>query len=214
MTIAEHLDHAGPEGARAWLAAARGRISEDPRSISVLFPAVGRTCGRRQLPGGARVDDAVRTLLLTWLPLTGADLAGRLTQLYRHGDNDEKRAVIRALDALDDAPRELGDRALPLIVDALRTNDTRLVGVALGEYAARRLDAASYRHAVLKFVFCQIPLVQAVGLDRRADGELARMLADFASERTTAGRTVPPDVWPLLARFPDALAHFHDAGRP
>ena len=213
MTIADYFDHAGPDGARAWIAAARHRISADPHEIGVLFPAVGRRCGRELLPDGARVDDEVRTLLLTWVPLAGADLADLLTELYRHGDGDEKRAVIRALDSLDDADHELGDRVLPLIADALRTNDTRLIGAALGEYAARRLDDSGYRQAVLKFVFCQIPLAKVAGLDRRADEELAKMLADFARERTAAGRPVPADVWPVIARFPDLLALVRAAGR-
>jgi hypothetical protein len=213
MTIADYFDHAGQDGARAWIAAARSRISADPSEIGVLFPAVGRRCGREVLPDGTRVDDAVRALLLTWVPLAGANLANLLRQLYQHGDGDEKRAVIRALDSLDDADHELGDRVLPLIADALRTNDTRLIGAALGEYAARRLDDVGYRQAVLKFVFCQIPLAQIAGLDRRADEELARMLADFARERTAAGRPVPADVWPVIARFPDLLALVRDAGR-
>jgi hypothetical protein len=213
MTIADYFDHAGPDGAQAWTTAARHRISADPREIGVLFPAVGRMCGREVLPDGTRVDDEVRALLLTWVPLAGADLAELLTQLYRHGDGDEKRAVIRALDSLDDADHELGDRVLPLIADALRTNDTRLIGAALGEYAARRLDDVGYRQGVLKFVFCEIPLANIAGLDRRADEELARMLADFARERIAAGRSVPADVWPIIARFPDLLTIVRAAGR-
>jgi hypothetical protein len=213
MTITEYLDHSGRDGARDWLAAARSRISADPREIGVLFPAVGRTCGRESLPDGTRVDDAVRALLLTWVPLAGTSLARILTQLYQHGDGDEKRAVIRALDSLDDADHELGDRVLPLIADALRTNDTRLIGAALGEYAARRLDDVGYRQGVLKFVFCEIPLAKIAGLDRRADEELARMLADFARERIAAGRSVPADVWPIIARFPDLLTIVRAAGR-
>jgi hypothetical protein len=213
MTIADYFDHAGPDGARAWTTAARRRISADPREISVLFPAVGRMCGREVLLDGTRVDDEVRALLLTWVPLAGADLAELLTQLYWHGDGDEKRAVIRALDSLDDADHELGDRVLPLIADALRTNDTRLIGAALGEYAARRLDDVGYRQGVLKFVFCEIPLAKIAGLDRRADEELARMLADFARERIAAGRSVPADVWPIIARFPDLLTIVRAAGR-
>jgi hypothetical protein len=33
------------------------------------------------------------------------------------------------------------------------------------------------------------------------------MLADYVEERSTAGRPVPDDVWPLIARFPEALSH-------
>jgi hypothetical protein len=90
--------------------------------------------------------------------------------------------------------------------DALRGNDTRLIAAALGPYAAQRLDDAGYRHAVLKCVFLGIPLSVVSGLARRADPELARMLADFARERAAAGRDVPADVWPLLARYPAAVA--------
>ncbi|MGW2714419.1 EboA domain-containing protein, partial [Streptomyces sp. NPDC001356] len=100
---------------------------------------------------------------------------------------------------------ELGGGAVQLVADALRTHDPNLVSAAVGRYAARHLDAAGYRQAVLKCLFMGVPLAAVAGLDLRADGELARMLADFAHERVAAGRDVPDDVWPLLARFPEAV---------
>jgi hypothetical protein len=164
---------------------------------------VGRRCGRGPLgaawpgPAGWSVDDAARVLLLLELPCTGDALAARLTDLYRYGDAGERRGVLHALAALD---AELGDLALPLVHDALRTNDTRLVTAALGPYGGARLSDHAWRQAVLKCVFVGVPLAVVDGLGRRADAELARMMADYARERTAAGRDVPPDVAGFLDR--------------
>ena len=94
-----------------------------------------------------------------------------------------------------------GPDALPIVEDALRTNDTRLVAAALGPYAARHLDDHNWRHAILKCLFTGVPVDAVAGLPMRAraDAELARMLADYADERTAAGRPVPDDLHHVLA---------------
>lgn len=177
-----------PAGA-VWLAEARDQIAADPAALARLFPAVGRKCGRGQLwtddPEliGWTIDDAVRTVLLA-----GASLED-VTAVYNYGDATERRAVLRALPLLD-----LGDAAIPLVLDALRTNDTRLIAAALGPYAAEHLPIEAWRHAVLKCVFLGIPLAWVAELDRRKDAELIRMMRAFADERIAAGRTIPPDV--------------------
>jgi hypothetical protein len=112
--------------------------------------------------------------------------------------------VLRALPLLP-----VGDGALPLVRDALRTNDTRLIAAALGDYATDHLDAETYRQGVLKCVFTGIPLAALPGLPGRADVRLARMLAAFAHERTAAGREVPADIRPVLADFPDVPVPGH-----
>jgi hypothetical protein len=132
-------------------------------------------------------------------------LAAALTRLYRQGDASERRGVLRALHPLDEH-RDLGAMALPIVEDALRTHDPRLITAALGDYAARHLGAHAYRQAVLKCVFTGIPLADVRGLDERADAELTRMLADYAHERLAAGREVPPDVRSLIrAAHPELL---------
>jgi hypothetical protein len=181
-----------PAGA-GWLADAREQIAADPAALARLFPAVGRKCGRGQLwtddPEliGWTVDDAVRTVLLA-----GASLED-VTAVYNYGDATERRAVLRALPLLD-----LGDSAVPLVLDALRTNDTRLIAAALGPYAAEHLPIDAWRQAVLKCVFLGIPLAWVADLDRRKDDELVRMMRAFAEERIAAGRTVPPDVLQIV----------------
>ncbi|MFG1659158.1 EboA domain-containing protein [Micromonospora chersina] len=177
-----------------WLDAALRRVTTEPAAIPRLFALAARRCGRGPLPDppGWTVDEAVRALLLTALP---ADHAAVAEALYRHGDAAEKRAVLRALPLLP-----IGAECVPLLHDAIRTNDTRLVAAALGPYA-RHLEQPAWRHAVLKCVFTGVPLAVVDDLDGRADGELAAMLAALAAERHAAGRAMPADATGLLDRL-------------
>ncbi|GIH26461.1 hypothetical protein Aph01nite_47710 [Acrocarpospora phusangensis] len=200
-TIRPHLTGDGV----SWLDAAVAKIHADAGAVFALFPAAGRRCGRGPLDDGWTVDQAVRVTLLLELPLDGEPLGTLLFDLYAHGDAGERLAVLASLSAFGDAGR-LGDAGLPIVRDALRTSDTRLIGAALGRYGAARLPADAYRQAVLKCVFTGVPLAGVAGLESRADRELARMMADFAKEREAAGRPVPSDIWPILESHPDLLA--------
>ncbi|MET9951260.1 EboA domain-containing protein [Streptomyces sp. NPDC006339] len=173
------------EPARAWLTAAIGDATARLPAWEAHFAAAGRHCGHDQA-------DTARLRLLT---AARADPA-TLTRLYRQGSSAERRAVLLALPSLVTGPE-----ALPLVEDALRTHDTTLLAAALGPYAARHLPAHLWRHAVLKCLFTAVPVDAVAGLDRRAagDAELARMLRDYAAERTAAGRPVPADLPRVLA---------------
>jgi hypothetical protein len=189
------LTERGALTGESWLAQALPVVAADPDALGTLFPATGRRCGRDPLPDppGWTVDEAARVLLLAAVP---ADrIAAEAELAYRYGDAAEKRAVLKALPLLP-----IGDAGVPLLRDALRTNDTRLVAAALGPYA-RRLDDAAWRQAVLKCVFMGVPLAGVDGLDERADDELAAMLGAFAQERRAAGRDVPADALALLDRL-------------
>jgi len=178
-----------------WLADAREGIAAEPGSVTRHFAAAGRRAGRAPLPDapGWTADEAARAVLLAALP--PQEVTGQVADLYRYGDADEKRAVLKALPMLP-----VGAEAVPLLLDAIRTNDTRLVAAALGPYA-RHLDQTMWRQAVLKCVFMGVPLAAVDRLEERADAELAGMLAAFAEERTIAGRDVPEDATALLDRL-------------
>ncbi|GGL04548.1 hypothetical protein Sme01_65900 [Sphaerisporangium melleum] len=182
-----------PQG--EWVQDALAAAAERPETAGRSFAQAGRRAGRAPLPDvpGWTADEAARALLLAALPPGRA--AAEAETLYRYGDADEKRAVLKALPMLD-----IGDEALPLLHDAIRTNDTRLVAAALGPYA-RHLDQAAWRQAVLKCVFMGVPLAVVDRLDERADQELAAMLAAFAAERAAAARPTPPDAAALLGRL-------------
>lgn len=150
------------------------------------FASAGRHCGQDRA-------DAVRVLLLR----EARPDARTLTRLYQQGTAAERRAVLLVLPHLAPAPAD----GLPLVEDALRTNDTRLVAAAVGPYAAEHLDAHAWRQALLKCLFTGVPVDAADRLEDRArgDAELARMLGDYAAERTAAGRPVPADLDRILA---------------
>lgn len=188
-----------PAPAVTWVGKARAKMAADPAAIYELFPGAGRCCGRDVLKTadhairGWTVDDAVRCLLLAMLPLPGPRMLVTVRELYSAGDAAERRGVLRALSLLGQRPG-FGAGGVPLVSDAIRTNDLRLIGAAMGDYAATYLDDAEYRQAVLKCVFCGIPLAGVAGLSHRADAELVRSLRTYALEREAAGRGVPADV--------------------
>lgn len=200
-----HLSNRLGEAARIWLDRALDEAAhpgtQGPISVWELRLAeAGRRCGGEQA-------DAARVLILD---AARADTAA-LTRVYAQGSAAERRAVLHALPHLVTGPD-----ALPLVEDALRTNDTRLLAAAVGPYAARHLAAHPWRHAVLKCLFTGVPVEEVADLDRRAhaDAELARMLADYAAERTAAGRPVPEDLHRVLTLTdPTATAPASDGRR-
>ncbi|MGW0874888.1 EboA domain-containing protein [Streptomyces sp. NPDC002740] len=185
-----HLDTHLEASARVWFRRALDDAAAHPGThgpISVWelrLAEAGRRCG-------GRYADAARVLILR---AARADPAA-LARVYYQGTAEERRAVLHALPHLVSGPD-----ALPLVEDALRTHDTRLLAAAVGPYAARHLDAHAWRHAVLKCLFAGVPVDEVAGLEQRAraDVELARMLVDYAAERTTAGRPVPRDLRRVL----------------
>ncbi|MBT2546656.1 EboA domain-containing protein [Streptomyces sp. ISL-44] len=192
-----------PPAARVWLDAALAEAATPAapaghrRSLpawELRFAEAGRRCGSEA------AADTARILLLH----TAGAGAATVARLYRRGTADERRAVLLALPGLELAPAE----GLPLVEDALRTSDTRLIAAAVGPYAAEHLAPHAWRHAVLKCLCTGVPVAAVAGLARRArgDAELARMLADHTGESTAAGRPVPVDLYLVQALTTEAEA--------
>ena len=185
-----------------WLREALAEVGARPETIRRLFPTAGRKAGRAKLDPDAdpddlhawSIDDAARTLLLVEL---GTAVESELEELYRYGDAAERRGLLRALPYL-----EIGDTALGIVDDAIRTNDTSLIAAALGPYATAHVDDAGYGQAVLKCVFSGIPIEPLDGVPERVTPDGARMLAAFVHERIAAGRDVPAEVWIVIDRHP------------
>ncbi|MER7788287.1 EboA domain-containing protein [Streptomyces sp. NPDC097640] len=187
--LRDHLDSHLHPAARAWLRQALDEAAAHPGGPRPAWELRVAEAGRRC---GSRHADAARLLILHAAQADPATLA----RLYHQGTAAERRAVLSALPHLVPGPD-----AVPLVEDALRTNDTSLLAAALGPYAARHLDPHGWRHAVLKCLFTGVPVDAVAGLAERGrgDAELARMLADYAAERTAADRPVPADLYRVLA---------------
>jgi hypothetical protein len=186
--------HAGPR--LDWLTAAEAQVRAEPDAVGSLFARAERTLGREPLPGYPQwtVGRAGRAMLLAALAGTPGGI-DRIVAVYHEGDTNERIAVVQALPLLP-----IGAAAVPVLHDALRTNDVRLVAAALGPYAAH-LDPATWRQGVIKCVFMGVPLAVVDRLDERADAELAAMLHGLAEERGAAGRDMPADAVALLDRL-------------
>lgn len=110
---------------------------------------------------------------------------------FRTGDSDERVALLGALPVL---PRP--ERFASTAVDACRTN---VVGVfeaiaCENSYPQRCFADASFNQMVMKAVSLGVAVERIVGLGERANADLERMAADYASERRAAGREVPDDI--------------------
>ncbi|MDT0543155.1 MULTISPECIES: EboA domain-containing protein [Streptomyces] len=201
--LRDHLDSHLHPAARAWLRQALDEAAAHPGGPRPAWELRVAEAGRRC---GSRHADAARVLILHAAQADPATLA----RLYHQGTAAERRAVLSALPHLVPGPD-----AVPLVEDALRTNDTRLLAAALGPYAARHLDPHSWRHAVLKCLFTGVPVDAVAGLAERGrgDAELARMLADYAAERTAADRPVPADLYRVLALAAEEPEADHPHGK-
>jgi hypothetical protein len=200
--LADHsvIEAALDDGARERWHALRDEVAADPARLGRVFPATARRTGRGPLPGadGVLLEDAVRVELVALAAsrIESDALLDELRGLYRYGDSDEKRAVLQVLNGIEAAVEGALD-GTDIVLDALRTNDTRLVAAAMGPHSDR-LDDDSWRQGVLKCLFTGVPVASVTGLARRADRQLAEMVQRYQREREAAGRDVPLDVQVVL----------------
>ena len=123
-----------------------------------------------------------------------------LYRLYDASDTEGRVACLRALNFMTGKSKD----ALTMINDAGRTYLSALMEAAWCShpYASQTLSLEELRKAVLKAIFCEVSIESFMGIDRLADPELSRRLAEFANEREAAGRTVPAEVWRVASYHP------------
>ena len=151
--------------------------------------------------GHWRTDRAARAWLLSTKAAATPHPFKSLFDAYDKGDTETRIAALYAINLVDDP--QVAD-GLQLIHDAGRTYLEDLMNAAWCNhpFSTRHMNAVEYRKAVLKALFCNVPIEGFIGLSERADSELALSLKDFADEREAAGRAVPDVLWPVLALHP------------
>lgn len=148
--------------------------------------------------------DALRVrLVLALFGLAGPSGEEALLAAFKYADEGETCALLRAL-PLVPAPQRFLWRA----TEGCRSNMRSVFEAAATDspLPVRLFDDIAWRQAVVKALFVGAPLSRIKGLDTRLDAETARMALDYADERRSAGRTVPPTTWLLLGRVLDARA--------
>jgi hypothetical protein len=182
---------------RAFSLAARQTGKQD-LSLSARDRQAAAAVRPRWQPDGWRMDEAARLYLLLASAADGELFARRLEQLCVTADVAELVTLYRGLPLYPD-PERYRLRA----AEGVRTNmRTVLESVAHhNPYPAEQLPQAGWNQMVLKALFVGARLDPIIGLDERANRDLARMLCDYAHERWSAGRPVSPELWRCVGPF-------------
>jgi hypothetical protein len=139
------------------------------------------------------LEDAGRLLCLLERHATAGNdtFVSDASACYEQGDAREQASWLRGV-ALMPGP----ERFLPVVVDACRTNILTVFQAVACEnpYPASFFPELNFNQLVLKAMFNGLALTRIVGLEVRANADLARMASDYADERRAAGRSVPTDL--------------------
>ena len=211
LLLKQWLDSRLPADAQTWLADAAQRVrnggdTELYRSVSLVTRKIGKadlalSPAEMRQAGAARegwnpsdwsLDQAARIYLLLKSGSDGAIFLRRLDQLCNTADVGELVAFYRGLPLYPDQSRYVLRAA-----EGIRTN-MKAVFEAVAHrnpYPAEQLSEPAWNQMVLKTLFIGSMLHPIVGLDRRANPVLARMLCDYAHERWAAGRPISPELW-------------------
>ena len=194
------------------------RESNATRDLHISLGLVPRKLGRADLNlSEAEIDAARRSsnhVLDTreWTVETTA----RILMLTTVADQDEKafaplfKDLCRTADLNESITFYRGIALYPhsaeldaQIGEGLRTN-IRAVFEAIAHhnsYPRDHFDQNRWNHMVLKALFIDSTLGPILGLDERANAELAHILCDYAHERWAAKRVVTPELWRCVGPF-------------
>lgn len=145
---------------------------------------------------GWTMDRLARVWWLLQLPADDeASYINTITQLFRAGELNELVALYSALPVLA-YPQAWRFQA----TEGIRNNiaDVQSAIMLHNPYPADYFDEAAWNQMILKAFFTDKDVTQITGLDERKNARLAQTLADYAAERRAAGRSLPPNIEPLM----------------
>jgi hypothetical protein len=202
----------------AWLNAQADALAKDASdgAVQLAFGMAPRKLGKaglalnaadlaaaeRALPGWCprewSVADGARILLLSLASRHSPNFAKLFRSLCETADVAELTALYRGLPLY-----EHGQDLLDQVGEGLRSNMRGVFDAIVHDnpYPRQQFDQHRWNHMVLKALFVGSALSSVLGLDERANADLARMLCDFAQERRAAGRPVPFEIWRCVGPF-------------
>lgn len=212
------LNNQLPAEAWQWLQEKAAALNElKSNALTIAFAAMPRKTGKgatqltppqaqelSSIRGGFTVqgwtlDRLGRVWLL--LQLDAADreqYRRRIEQLFPAAELNELVALYSALPLLAYPEAWRGRCA-----EGIRSNIGPVLETIIcnNPYPSEQLPEAAWNQLVLKAFFTEKRVDQIIGLDERANEDLAHTLLDFAHERWAAGRQAPPLLWRCVAPF-------------
>lgn len=194
------LAEGGPERAlHLFLGFAPRKLGKADLALSDADIAEANAAHPGWTPSGWSIDGAARVLgLLTFKG--DRPFAETFKDLRRTSDVGEMIALYRGL-PLYSEPEKLFFE----VGEGLRSN-LKPVFEAIAHqnpFPRDHMDEHRWNHMILKALFVDSQLSPIIGLEDRANPELARILVDYAQERWAAGRPVTAELWIPVRPFAD-----------
>lgn len=194
--------------------------ANNSQSFNIAFVSVPRKTGKANITltkdQAAAIREAGAGLIINgwtidrlcrvWL-LANKDSADEekyvqtIENLFLTAEVNELVALYAALPVLS-YPEQWAKRC----AEGIRSN----IGAALeaimcnNPYPAAYLDEPAWNQLILKAFFTEKPVERIIGIDERANADLAQTLSDYAHERWAAGRPVNPQIWRCTGKFINA----------
>ena len=193
LQITETIAAFASETELSWLADQKALTG---KALALAFVKVPRFITKKTIEGDLftnwTLDQLVRLDLLMQLDPANID------SLFETAEMQEAVTLTRALPFLPNS-----STYLLRATDAVRSNMGPVFDAIAFEntYPKDYFNESAWNQLVLKCIFNDKAIHQIIGLDERANQDLANTLSDFAHERWSANRRVPSQVWRLIPRF-------------
>jgi hypothetical protein len=125
----------------------------------------------------------------------------KLRNLFKTAEMNELVALYSALigyDYAEDWQKQCSEGIrsnIGFVLEAIMYNNP---------YPYKYLNEQAWNQLVMKAFFTEKDVKRIIGLDERANKELATILTDWANERWAAHREINPQLWRLTTKFIDA----------
>lgn len=150
---------------------------------------------------GITVDQLGRVYLLNAALEAHPDFfVPKIATLMQVADTGELITFLRYLPVL-----QKSDAFCAVAVDALRTNIADVFdAIALSNpYPEHFFNEGQWNQMYLKAAFMQRNLLDILGVEKRANSALAKIISDYAHERWAASRDIDPHIWRPVSAFLD-----------
>ena len=176
------------------------RLGKEPLGLKPIDISEAEAARRGWRPQHWSMDAAARVLLLLSDNVAPERFAARLDMICKTAEMGELIAYYEGLPLYPD-PARLVARA----AEGVRSNIAAVFSAIAhhNPYPAEFFSEPQWNQMVLKALFIGVPLHPIEGLEVRANAQLARMLIDYARERTAAHRPVSPELWRCVGPFLD-----------